>query len=142
MGFCIIGMLILDAGMVRTDFTIGTAVGSITTTDFIPGITDITADITTVAGTAVIMGAEDIMAVEDITVGTQVDTAGTDKTFAEVVSEAVKLYGHRKIADEFECIPSTVLRWAAGIAKPREGMQKVVIATLERWNNENSIRSS
>ncbi len=47
--------------------------------------------------------------------------------FHELVAEYLKHHTDRELADYCECIPSSVTRWAMGVAQPMPGMQKEII---------------
>lgn len=52
--------------------------------------------------------------------------------FSELVSEYLKHHTNRELANEFECAPATVTRWASGVSKPLPGMQKIVTDHIEK----------
>lgn len=56
------------------------------------------------------------------------------KTFAEIITEYIALDpdNKTKLAQECEAAPSTITRWANGTVKPMSGLQKYVIAWIEK----------
>jgi hypothetical protein len=58
-----------------------------------------------------------------------------EDNFNELIRYGLELSGknYKELAGEFECIPSTVLRWAEDRAEPMPGVKRFVVKTLLKW---------
>jgi hypothetical protein len=53
-------------------------------------------------------------------------------SFAALVAEYLKHHSNVEMARTLGIIPSTVNRWALGLATPLQGMQKMVVARISK----------
>lgn len=57
-----------------------------------------------------------------------------DKEFCVAVQRCIDKYSTRELAEEFEVAPSTVTRWANGVAKPHPKVKALILVYIASLN--------